>query len=121
MEQDILNLIDDTWQDAMEKPSTNALGCMSDDNYVDTFEQYVQVTNDTSALNIWERMIYVARWPNLSTHYLIVSQQSSNLSPLTLQISVMVFQSSQSPLVLLPSHFNRICHMLMEVCLVLIF
>lgn len=100
----------------LEKLATNALGCMSDEEYADSFELYV--SGATSVLTKHLQDAKVRNQVDGSLHSLLDSIPAKfklvSLDSTDLNYGLPVL--TRSPLALLPRHFNRIPLVLAEAC-----
>lgn len=118
--QDILNTIDESWQETMGKPAIQALGRMEDEEYRDAFDDYVEYA--TSALKKCLQKGDIRKQVETSLHPLLDSIPAKfklvSLDSTDTCYGLPVL--TRSPLALLARHFTRIPLVLSEVRLQLI-
>lgn len=112
----MLTVIDDAWQEGVQNPIINAMGCMADDDYVSAFEQYV--SDATLALIKHFEDPEVRKQVDVSVHPVIDSIApkfklvSLDFTNATYGLPVL----TRSPIAALALHLSRIPLVLMEVC-----
>lgn len=112
--QEVLNLIDEAWQEAMGNAAINAFGCMADEDYALCFESYV--TEASSTLKNHLQMPDIRIQVDESLHPLLDSIPakfklvSLDFTDICYGLPIL----TRTPLALLPLHFNRIPLVLME-------